>query len=185
MNAFFSRPFHPARFATLLIFLTAIAIPAHADRFAYAFKLDGGISEASGTFVGTLNGNLIENPTDVTLYLDGVQVTGAIQTASFSPSFQVVPGSVVSFDVYLNNFLFANSDPWTPAPDAQFLWIAWSQSVAGWLTGGPLGHNDFVTPEEWSLTKLPDAVPDSGSTIALGGLALGLLVLVRRPVRSS
>lgn len=170
--------------ASALIVMALLAVPARASRYAYSFAFSGGtVATASGTFAGTLNGDLIENISEITLFLDGVQAAGTIQTASFSPSYLLTTGATASFDVTKNNFVFVNDDPFAPAPNALFFWIANYESVGGQLDGG-LGYSTNVTPDQWTLTEIPEnpAVPETAAAWPLLLTVLAGLGWLRRRV---
>lgn len=170
-------------FAYGLVFMTLLVTSARATRYAYSYEfLSGAISTASGSFSGTLNGDLIEDLHDITLFHDGVKIEGLIQAASFSSSYLVVPGATASFDVTKNNFILANDDPFNPGPATQFFWIAYGESIAG-SVDGTISYSKPLDQSVWSLHEIPEGpvVPDTTAALPLLiSSLLGLLVVRRR-----
>jgi hypothetical protein len=149
------------KLATLFaIVLSLTAVSSHGGEFDYSYTFHNG-DVATGSFDGTLAGNLISDISNTTVTIDGYTVTGTILDESFSGIQYVIGGATVSLDGTQNNFLFINSD---------------SSGYFGSITDGALG--DFVQADDpfifgnivdlpinssWSVT----AVPEGGTTIAM------------------
>ncbi len=150
--------------------LSLIAVSSYGTEFEYSYTFHTG-DVASGTFDGTLTGNLINNISNTTVTIDGYALTGTVFDESFSGSGYVDGGSTVSIDGTQNNFLFINSDyaagdfSFTgyfgsitdPAFGADFV-QAGGPSISGNVVDEPINSS-------WSVTEVPD-----------GGATLGMLV---------
>ena len=140
----------------------------------------------SGTLDGDLNGNFVDNVSNVTLFFNGSQTTGTIFSFEYAAGWSNVP--IVSFDASQNNFFFTNSD-WANGDfsyDTYFSFVGGtpspnSVSAESYFNPGSGHHLEGETyaPDRWSL----QAVPDNGvSALMLGG-SLVCLGALRRKLR--
>nr|WP_315384328.1 PEPxxWA-CTERM sorting domain-containing protein [uncultured Sphingomonas sp.] len=90
---------------------------AHAQQhFTFTAHLDPtpGVGVVTGSFQGTLNGNLITNLSNISVVLDGVAFdnNGALYNFAFdmSNTWWIPNAAVASLDGTQNNFLFTNGD---------------------------------------------------------------------------
>jgi hypothetical protein len=142
----------------------------------------------SGTLDGTQNGNFINNVTNVTMYFNGIQVTGPIYAANFvrygghwgsTPYVIFYNNPVISFDVLLNDFIFANSDVLNgnTSYNTYFYAKIAENDSAGSIPGSALGRYwAYGNAGSWSL----QAVPETASTLGLVSMALIFLGIGRR-----
>jgi len=100
----------------------------------FTFTEQMGASLVSGSFDGTLNGNLITSISDVYVYINGLGPlgNGALFADGYdiSTSSYVSGGAVASLDGTQNNFFFANSD--LGAGDFGYNAYYYSFSQYGW-----------------------------------------------------
>jgi hypothetical protein len=169
----------------LALGLTGIAHATSFD-FSYAFG-DGSNTLITGTLDGTQDGNFVDNVSNVTLSFNGIQIAGPLFTASFDDTLGYVPGAIVSFDLNLNNFVFADGDVGNGGGYSElFTILTGSQVASDYATFYSSSQNLFPLDSppnaSWSLTpQTQSSVPDSGSTAALLGVAgLGLAWARRR-----
>jgi len=94
-----------------------LASTAHAQQhFTFTADLDPapGVGTVTGTFQGTLNGNLITNITNISAYLDGVAFNNNGSLYNFAFDMQntwwIPNAAVASLDGTQNNFLFTDGD---------------------------------------------------------------------------
>ena len=167
----------PLAFLGLILCLTgarALAVPFN---YSYSFG-DGAI--VTGSFDGTLNGDYVDNISNVTLVFDGTPTTGPIFTAR-NDGAAWLNGPIVSFHALQNDFIFVNDDIANGgAGYNSFFWMigaSFDYGDAAFAEFDPLSifSGDFpMQPDNWSLSQVPTAsVPDAVPTVALlvGGLA--------------
>lgn len=114
--------------------LVAIAWGGAADATHFIFSDQMGSSVITGSFDGTLNGNLITGLSNVTVYINGL---GPIGNGTLFPvgydastSTYVSNGAVASLDGTQNDFFFANAD--LGAGDFGYSAYFYSFAVFGW-----------------------------------------------------
>lgn len=179
------------KLTSLLLFPLALALgltvrSASADTFNYSYLFDSGLL-VTGSFTGTANGDFVDNVADVTLFYDGVAVSGPLFTSSFDgAAFQ--SGPLISFNPYLSNFAFANTD--LAAGDGyDSVFYILNSSVYGddiaLAYSATLGAQGLgQPPSAWSLVAasgpVPVGVPERAATFGLFGLGLIALAALRR-----
>jgi len=179
------------KFKSLISLVLVFAGSMSANTFDYSFVFGGEFhagGEVHGTFTGDINGVYVQNLSDITLDICGLDVAGPIHASAYS-HFGGAP--TISFDSSLNDFLFS--------PD-------FYGAVAFWFDPGFAGGKGAKGAEQigmnyascwayegiWTLTDttLPDAgahvgvsVPEAGSTVAM--LIAGCLIvgLAKSPTR--
>lgn len=173
---------------TAAIGLTALS--ARADQFDYSYTFYSG-DVVSGSFDGTLNGNLITNISNASVVINGVAQSGPYFIEDLDPSIPAWQdgGAYASLDGSDNNFLFINSDyangdySFTnfflsvtdpTVLDGEEAAETFSSSLQVNETDAPANGPVVITDVE------PSSVPDSGAALALLGLGLGGIALVRR-----
>ena len=156
------------------------AASAKAAAFDYSYLFGDGLS-VTGSLEGTVNGNFIENVSNVSVFFNGTAIPGAsVITASYDGSSFVDGPAVVSFDALSNNFLFRSSDF-----DLGFYMVNAAVFFSNTATAYAFTDDLFLISSEetsargtWSIK----AVPEGGSTLVLLGLTVaGLLWLGRKP----
>ncbi len=163
-------------------------VRARADSFDYSYLFADGLS-ITGTFDGTKNGDFVENVTNISLFINGVQAAGTIYTATFDePTSAWINNPVISFDALQSNFLFANDDVANGGGsyDALFYLIggtSYSDGVLGQDLLLSLGSFEAIEPGNWTLSRV--AVPDSGATLGLLALALTSLGCLSNRLRQA
>jgi hypothetical protein len=173
----------PALFVTAL---TLIASVSYGDEFQYSYTFNNG-DVASGTFAGTLTGNLINDISNATVTIDGYTLTGTIFDESFSGARYVDGGATASLDGTQNNFLFINSD--FAAGDTTFT------GYFGSITVPPFGDlvqasypsifgNIVDQPINASWLVTVTGVPEGGATLGmlLSGMAALACFCRRKPI---
>ena len=151
--------------------------------FSYTFADDSLV--VTGTLAGDLNGNFVDNVSNVSVFFNGTAVPGPVNGFTNDGS-GWVPGPIVSFDASENNFSFGTTDPADLdfSSDATFLFSM--SPVDGYVLGyyPPVGASLDVLPVadgSWKLTaETTGTVPDGGATVLLLGAGLGLLGWIRR-----
>jgi len=177
------------RLSLLVAASLCFASAVHATTFNYQYIFgDGNI--ASGSLEGDLNGQFVDNVSNVSLYINGSEITGTIFTAAYtppSPPFTPagwIAGPIVSFDALQNNFIFSDVDPNALGNDDSFFSMRNSSVYIdqAYASSGPLNLldvNDTPTVSgNWSLQVA--GVPDGGLTVAMLSLALLGLAGMRR-----
>jgi hypothetical protein len=167
--------------SSLALLLTAIVGPlatgARADTYDFSYTFASG-DVASGSFDGTTVGNFVDNISNITVGLDGnpfpgpISLSGSVSAVSFDAS-----QSFFDFTAAAGNpdfFLLFGSFDGTSLANAQF------QELSGAFTH--LFPDDLpIQAANWSLTDVSgSSVPDGGTTVALLGVAIVGLVVLRR-----
>ena len=143
--------------------------------FSYIFGDD---SVVNGTLTGDLNGNLVDNVANVTVWFNGGASLGSF--SGFASDFSSPP--VVSLDATANDFYFVSDDP---DNFAVFSMLSGSGTADATFPDGGAGDNP-LNPARWTLTaETAAAVPDSGGTLLLLGTGLGALGWLQRRSRST
>ena len=176
---------------------------AQASVFDYSYTFGTG-AVVSGTLSGTQSGNFVTGVTNVSVFLNGNPFSGnpnLYQPYIFLAGCCFVSGAgAVSFDGNLNNFIFSDAAPNTPAINTFYMngtdkdfHFTGNQSplrYATVITGssyitdvtastpGYPGANGHFNAAKWSLSAQA-AVPAPGS-VALVLLGLGLLGAARQ-----
>ena len=170
--------------------LSLAATTIRADQFTYSFAWDTNGKDVlqgyvypghsvSGSFTGTLNGNYVDNISNISLTLDNTTwPTWTNLSADRFAAAGLPP--IVSFDSALCDFGF-----YLPSPGDAWFYIAPSRSSAG--AGGDWPIEEFavgrIVNGTWTLTDVSNSnpVPDIASTITLLGCAMaGLACMGRR-----
>lgn len=162
--------------------LGLVAAFAKADAFDYSYLFGDGLS-VTGSLEGTLNGNFVENVSNVSVFFNGSAIPGSsVITAGYDGSSFVDGPAVVSFDVLSNNFLFRSSDF-----DVGFYLVNAAVFASNTATAYAFTDDLFLISSEetgargtWSLKAAP--VPERASTLVFLGLTMiGLLWQRRKP----
>ncbi|HEY4299445.1 MAG TPA: hypothetical protein VGM73_01145 [Candidatus Didemnitutus sp.] len=201
----------------ILLIFAAMTVAARADEFAFSYTFTSG-TMFSGTFDGTANGEVITDASNFTVKINGLDTP--YRTSTDHPIYAMslswpTPGSAVygtspvfSFDVLLNNFVFADVDLstsnsstswWLGVYDndgttsANFINAGWGVYTLPDGTRTTLPHEQDADPvalqSSWTLVDLttdpggdppPDEVPDQAATALLLLGAVGCLVAARR-----
>jgi VPDSG-CTERM motif len=167
-----------------VLFATAstFAVSAFGDTFDYSYTFGSG-DVVTGSFDGIVNGNLVNDLSNVSLNVNGVSIGGTMFVNSWDmvPFAWVAGGAVASFDGTQNNFWFVNSD-WIDGDvsyTGYFLSLSALDAYSGDYSVANGFNNDNSLNSSWSLTRR--SVPEGGATIALlGGALLGLAAFRRR-----
>jgi len=152
--------------------------------FSYSYSFAGGLV-VSGQLEGDLNGDVVQNISNVTMAFNGLPISGSIYTASYT-GLSWSNNPVVSFDVSKNNFLFINSDYLNGNYSYDTYFYVLNDDVfmhAAQAFSDPLEMVASEAPTaqaQWSLTPLAASVPETGSTIAVLGIALAGVAGLRR-----
>lgn len=179
-----------SRLTALAAFALGCAAPLSAATFDFTYVFDTG-ETAAGSFDGTQNGSIVENVSNISLVLNGTAITGPIQMVGFGPAGWAY-NAVVGFSVADSNFIFTDRNPppvnGTYGDGEHFFFV-----VAPYLGAASSFVNNTQVyelavdanggPTGWTLTERTaqtSGVPDTASTAALLGLALGGAVAARR-----
>lgn len=177
--------------------LLCFAPRGSATSFEFSYVFNNGVS-VTGSFSGTLSGNLITDLALPTLQVNGVEITN-LYLAHLGDGSIINPdsgldwryGGTASFDGTANNFLLINTD--IVAGDVYYSSFLKSITGANGYGGNTqvaqmyhenrnLGSERPYNPASWHVTILPDGppppptVPDSGSTAVF--VAMGVLAAV-------
>jgi hypothetical protein len=153
----------------------------------------------TGSFDGTLNGNLLTNISDVSVSVNGVAFNGTLYLGSWDPSAGTAGAvnfaantAVASTNGALNNFVIADTnDPSLATFTNLFYYVSGttpdlvgSQEVSLQNVSGPSGFdNDAVGGVgTWSLTPAPVPLPAALPLLVSG---LGLLAAAKRRRREA
>lgn len=188
-----------------ILALSLLAGSALADTFSFSYLIpDGTNRSVSGILTGNqLGDSLTGYVTDVTVdsvSFDGVAFVGPLENASRDGSQPFAPygplgSAVVSFALQQNNFIFVDrylENGMTDFTNVFFITPTFEYvgyQVAGGLEVGTPSDEILVGQDDeakgtWTLTNLTHPVPDTGTTIALLGLAFIGLAGVRRATQS-
>lgn len=170
---------------TLILGLSSVA--SYGTTFDYSYTFAGNIFTSiagdvvSGSFEGDVNGNFVENISNVSVFVDGVAMTGTFFSAGFYPDGPQEPWggpAIVSFDAAQNNFGFFNSPGTFYSGFYMIHGQNWSEVAKSFL-GTITRYDTPVATANWSLTARTSgtqSVPDGGNmAMMLGG---GLVCLV-------
>lgn len=177
--------------------LASVAGSLRAGTFNFSYTANSDTVNSNGNFHGTLTGTqvgdsltgYITGVSVTSLFVNNTQVSGTIFNSSFNGLAGGPSGSaVVSFSLNQNSFLFVNGDPGNNYSGyTGFMWLV-DGTLSGIYNGGMIAYGRIAEVNEvtilgsgsWSLTNASSSVPDSGATLALLGLTLGSLAIVRR-----
>jgi PEP-CTERM motif len=107
--------------ALIIALLTSAAAQATTFNFSYTFT-DG--PAVTGSFDGTLVGDVINDPTNIFVFAGGQAFAGngSLQAMSLNGDASAwVSGATVSFDLNKNNFLFLDGSPYAGFTNALLL----------------------------------------------------------------
>jgi hypothetical protein len=165
--------------ALLAVALSLTAATAYGDLFNFSYTFDsnsiGGIGAvATGTFDGDLSGNLINNISNASLFLDG----SSFGTVFYSENVEGTGPAVVSLDGTQNDFFFLSSS-------GDGLASVSGPSTANAVIAFNLPTNSFaldgINLSNWSVIDAStSSVPDGGATIVMLGLGVAGLACVSR-----
>jgi hypothetical protein len=138
--------------------------------FSYTYA-DGFI--ASGTLLGTQNGEYVTGISDVTVDFNGTPMTGNVYEEKWSDQTGHSP-AVVSFDLNLCDILFNNFQVNGANSQSEFFLIT-PGDVEVYLNGGAQDiYDDSPLQSSWSLVAVPEpatlAWSGLGGLLAIGGL---------------
>jgi len=161
---------------------------ARADTFTFSYVFGDGL-EVTGSLDGTLSGIFVADVTNVSVFFGPDALPGTVFASQYDGS-SYQPGPIVSFDVFQNNFAFANSD--LAGVDFTYDSIfyifnasVFSDTAVAFSTLGYASQDDPTEAARWTLTLTSTAaVPDQGATLVLLGLGLAGLGWRHRRVRS-
>jgi hypothetical protein len=174
---------------------------AMADNFEFSYRFNTG-EQVTGSFAGTLAGDLVTDISQLAVSIDGVAFTGPLQAFRYTQPggncgtcFEA-SGAVVSFDPMKNNFFFSNGNvatgfevtnyfyviPWPNAPRDN---IAQNVATQGLINGTLINvFNGQYQPQNWVLTATPVPEPASVSMLLVGLAAVLSRSQRRRPQRA-
>lgn len=164
------------------IALTLVGARAFGDTFSYSYTFGDG-DLVTGTFDGTLNGNLITDISHTTVTVAGYTLPGTVFDESLSGLNYVDGGATASIDGTQNNLLFVNSD----YANADFSFTGYFGSITDPATSDNVAQADNPSifgniadvPQNSSWSVTVTSVPDGGMTLAMLGAALLVLACVR------
>ena len=168
---------------TAAILLAAFA-SVHAETFNFSYSFADG-QAITGSLSGHLNGDLVENISNLHISFGGVDFTGALVGASWDDTaggWNSTAGAVLSTNAAKNNFIFGDADPQHDynSINNYFFFVNSSNPDVGNTAfalncNGDCAQSAFDQPTNnasWSLTAVAP-VPEPGTTaMLLGGLGL-------------
>ncbi|MQA41165.1 PEP-CTERM sorting domain-containing protein [Rugamonas aquatica] len=173
------------------ILLAAFA-SAHAENFTFAYTF-GDSQAITGSLSGHLNGDLVENVSNVHINFNGTDFTGALTGASWDASthnWNSAAGAVVSTVAGKNNFIFADANPQTNYNDVSnyFFFVTSSDAQIGNQAyalncNGNCTDAAFDQPTNnisWSLVAAPVPEPSSAAMLIAGLGVAGVIARRRR-----
>jgi hypothetical protein len=153
---------------------------ANAATFNFSEQLDVG-PLVTGSFDGTLNGNLITNLSNISVALDGVAFNGPLYGSSFDGWDWVSGGAVASLDGTQNNFLFIDADyPTVWNYTNYYLSINGGQATNAWNGNTGQGGGNYAVTHFSATLASPAPEPASWALMVGGFGAIGGALRSRR-----
>ncbi|MES2127676.1 MAG: alkaline phosphatase family protein, partial [Pseudomonadota bacterium] len=173
------------RFLSTAALLAATLSGAHAETFLFSYAFGDGPA-ITGSMSGHLQGNLLQDISDIHILFNGHAFTGSLFQAAWSDGandWDAAHGAVVSTVAGLNNFMFADANvPQSYAVNNYFYFVnsaAMGQQAfaVNYNIDGDVAY-DAPVNASWSLTPAPVPEPEHAAML-LGGLGL-IAALARR-----
>jgi hypothetical protein len=166
--------------------LTLSVASSYGESFDYsAFNLADDVI-VSGSFDGTLNGNVITDVSDASVFINGTSL-GSITVRSFSNDSFVDGGAEVSLDAKQNNFFFAAAGFDSISQDSFFSLtdpaVDFNNPFIRYTDAGVDGSRDYWPTQffEWSVIDTgASPVPDASSTLVILGISVVAMALFRQ-----
>jgi hypothetical protein len=177
-----------------------LTVPLQASIFDFSYTFSTGTT-ASGSFQGTSDGIVVTGLTDISLSINGNQITGHIFDAHIENSgsswMWTSGGAKAGFDILNSNFLFVDTQyPLNTAFTANFFVLGEianrpvnDAAVYNWVYG--TAYDPVVSSTNWTLTERTARteqtakVPEGSSSAILTLAAVAGLAAVRKLVRRS
>jgi hypothetical protein len=185
---FFRSPFGRAALATAFVLSTAAA--AHAEQFNFSYQF-ADASVITGTLSGQLDGQFVDNVSDVHLWLNGSAFSGSLFAAAWNTTtanWDNTTPARVSTDASLNNFIFADANVPTDFNVSNYFYMVNDPASLGHeafatnLNNGGIALDNPIDNGKWTLTEVA-AVPEPATyAMFLAGASL-LAAAVRRSRR--
>jgi len=178
-----------------LLLSTALAIAplaAHAEVFNFSYSFDpnntgdGNALSLTGSFSGNLTGSIISSISNFSVSLNGASFSGPLLGGGWNSATQAFDSSVapvVSSNVALDNFIFADTDVSTnPSGVSNYFWFTGGQLFAinfnqSDATGNAISGFESADPAKWTVAAVPEP---SSYAMLLAGLGLMVMVMRRR-----
>jgi hypothetical protein len=152
---------------------------ANADPFNFTYTFNDS-AVVTGELNGTLNGSLLENITDVRLFVNGERFTGNIFASAWNDATQSWDDSMpaaMSTDALQNNFIFADASAATDLADVTRWFSFTNMAGVGPLAvsaNGITGETHIDGPElgNWSLTRDTSVPTPPELLLLLSGLGM-------------
>lgn len=152
---------------------------AFAESFQFSYRFNTG-ELVTGSFAGTLSGDLVSDISQLAVQIDGTAMTGPLNAFRYTspgdhcPSCFSAVGAVASFDPMKNNFYFSNGDAETGAGVTNMFYvIPWPNgggnpvATQALFNGNTINlYNGQYVAQNWQLAVVPE--PTSLALMLLG-----------------
>ncbi|MGZ3239028.1 MAG: PEP-CTERM sorting domain-containing protein [Burkholderiaceae bacterium] len=173
-----------------VIFMAAlISFSANAATYDFSYTF-GDSSSITGSLSGNLNGSFVENISNVHVFLNGTEFSGApLFSAAWNTAthdWDNTIGAVVSTNAALNNFIFADTNIPTDYNASNYFYFVNDPAAIGHeafavnYNTGDTALDNPARNASWSLVAAPVPEPATYATLITGLVLLGVTLRRRR-----